>query len=154
MEIWIRTTVIALVIHLFVVPPVWAALGQSIASIERDRAAMGGQARSSFGKGYSIETITVAGMTINEYMLPDGVVFAVTWKGTGTPNLPLLFGTYFDEYTEGITAHRKSRPRTRKHLTMKTTHLVVERGGHSRFMWGRAFIPALLPSAISPQDIR
>lgn len=154
MEIWFRTTLATLLIQLLVVAPAWAALGQPVASVERDRTAMGGQGQSKPGKGYSIESITVAGMTIKEYVSSDAIVFAVTWRGTGAPDLPLLFGSYFDEYQEGLTALQNKQPRIRRPLVLKTAHLVVERAGHIRYMWGRAFIPTLLPATISPEDIQ
>jgi uncharacterized protein DUF2844 len=154
METWVRIALTILLIHSTTVTPVWAALGQSVASVARDRAAMGGQGQSKPGKGYSIESITVAGMTIKEYVSSDGIVFAVAWRGTGAPDLPLLFGSYFDEYREGLTALQNKQPRIRRPLVLKTAHLVVERAGHIRYMWGRAFIPTLLPATISPEDIQ
>ena len=154
METWFRITFATLLIHLAAITPVWAALGQSVASVERDHATMGGQKQSRLGQGYSIETITVAGMTIKEYVSSDGIVFAVAWRGTGAPDLSLLFGAYFDEYREGLTALQNRKPRIRKSMVLKTAHLVVERAGHSRYMWGRAFIPSLLPPTISPEAIQ
>ncbi|HEX9154853.1 MAG TPA: DUF2844 domain-containing protein [Nitrospira sp.] len=154
MQTWFRTAFAILLIHSTVVTPVWAALGQSVDSVARDRAAMGGQGQSKPGKGYSIETITVAGMTIKEYVSSDGTVFAVTWRGTGSPDLSLLFGSYIDEYREGLTALQNKKPRIRRPMVLKTAHLVIERAGHTRHMWGRAFIPSLLPATISPGDIQ
>jgi Protein of unknown function (DUF2844) len=154
MKRWIHTALVTLLIYLVAVQPVWAGLGQSVASVAQDRAAMGGQGQSKPGKGYSIETITVAGMTIKEYVASDGVVFAITWRGTGAPDLPLLFGSYIDEYREGLTALQSRKPRIRRPMVLKTAHLVVERAGHSRYMWGRAFIPTLLPATITPEDIQ
>lgn len=134
-------------IHLTAIPPAWAALGQLATSVERDRIMMKGQRQSRTGTGYSIETITVAGMTITEYVSSDGIVFAVAWRGTGAPDLPLLLGDYFEEYRDGLTAERNRTPRIRKPLMLKTSHLMVERGGHSRSLWGRAVLPAALPLA-------
>jgi hypothetical protein len=153
-ETWFRITFAILLIHLGAITPVWAALGQSVTSVERDHATMGGQRQSRPGQGHSIETITVAGMTIKEYVSSDGIVFAVVWRGAGAPNLPLLFGTYFDEYLDGLTALQNRKPRIRKPMVLKTAHLVVERAGHIRYMWGRAFIPSLLPATISPEAIQ
>lgn len=151
---WFRTALAVLLIDLVAISPVWATLGQSMATVERDQAAMGGQKQSRAGQGYSIETIAVAGMTIKEYVSSNGIVFAVAWRGTGAPDLPFLFGSYFDEYRAGLIALQNRKPRIRKPLVLKTAHLVVERAGHSRSMWGRAFIPALLPATISPDDIQ
>ncbi len=154
MQGWLPTALGILLIHLTAVTSGWAALGQSVASVERDRAAMGGEGQTKPGKGYSIETITVAGMTVKEYVSSGGIVFAVSWRGTGAPDLSLLFGSYIDEYREGLTALQHRKPRIRRPMVLKTAHMVVERAGHARSMWGRAFIPLLLPATISPEDIR
>ena len=142
--------------HLIALPSVWAALGQPATSVEHDRTLMKGQrhGQTRAGTGYSIETLTVAGMTIREYVSADGVVFAVAWKGTGAPDLPLLLGDYFEEYQEGLTTARNRTPRIRKPLVLKTDHLVVERGGYSRTMWGRAFLPSALPPGMAIEDIQ
>lgn len=134
-------------------PPVWAALGQSSTSVEQDRKMLNGHRQSHSATNYSIETIVAGAMTIREFVASDGHVFAVTWKGTGTPDLPLLFGEYFEEYRDGAIAARNQTPRARKPFHLKTARLVVERSGHSRFSWGRAFLPSALPPGVTPQDI-
>ena len=147
--------VLAIVLlHLAAIPPAWAALGQPGTSVERDRTIMKGQRQSRTETGYSIETITVAGMKIKEYVSSDGLVFAVAWKGTGAPDLSLLLGDYFEEYRDGLTAARSRTPRMRRPLFLKTAHLIVERSGHSRSLWGRAFLPAALPPGVASQDIQ
>lgn len=143
-------------LYLAAIPPTWAALGQPATSVERDRVMMKGQRQSGTGTGtgYSIETITVAGIKIKEYVSSDGIVFAVAWRGTGAPDLQLLLGDYFEEYREGLTAARNRELRSRKPLMLKTSRLVVERGGHSRSLWGRAFLPAALPPGLASEDIQ
>jgi hypothetical protein len=134
--------------------PAWAALGQSVATIEQDRVMMKGQRQSRSGAGYSIDTIIVAGMQIKEYVSPDGVVFAVVWRGTGVPDLRMLLGEYFDEYRAGLTASRHRTPRVREPFRMKSDRLVIERAGHSRSLWGRAYLPTGVPSGLRPEDIQ
>ncbi|MBS0184277.1 MAG: DUF2844 domain-containing protein [Nitrospira sp.] len=154
MGTWVQTMLVIMLIHLTAGTPVWAVLGQAKASVEKDRAAMGGQVQSKLAPGYSVETITVVGMTIKEYVSLDGTVFAVTWKGTGVPNLRLLFDAYFDEYLDALTELQNKKPRLRRPLMLKTENLVIERSGHARNMWGRAFIPSHLPAMVSPKDIQ
>ena len=151
---WVHITLVIILIHVTAGTPVWAVLGQAKASVEKDHAAMGGQVRSKLAQGYSVETITVAGMSIKEYVSSDGTVFAVAWRGTGVPNLRLLFGTYFDEYLDALTELQNKKPRIRRPLMLKTANLVVERSGHARNTWGRAFIPSRLPAMVSPKDIQ
>lgn len=146
--------VMMILILLVAVSQSWATLGQQMASVEHDRSVMSGHRQSKPATGYSIETITVAGMTVNEYVSTNGVVFAVTWSGVGMPDLSLLFGSYFEEYQEGVKALQNQKPRMRGPMALKTSHLIVERVGHTRGMWGRAFVPALLPATVSPQDIQ
>jgi hypothetical protein len=135
-------------------PPLWAALGQPESTVERDRAMMKGQRQRDSGTGFSIERITVAGMEIKEYVSSDGVVFAVVWEGTGVPDLKLLLGEYYEEYREGLSTARNRRPRVKEPFRMKSDRLVVERAGHSRSLWGRAYLPTHLPTGITPEDIR
>jgi hypothetical protein len=115
---------------------------------------MKGQRRTSTAAGYTIETITTDGMRIREYVSGEGIIFAVVWTGTGAPDLSLLLGNYYDEYRDGLSAARHRAPRMRKPLVLKTARLVVERGGHSRSLWGRAFLPAAVPPGLAPEDIQ
>jgi uncharacterized protein DUF2844 len=134
--------------------PAWAALGEPAASVERDRVMMKGQRQSRSAIGYSVDTLTVAGMQIKEYVSPDGIVFAVVWKGTGMPDLRVLLGDYFDDYRSGVTAARGRAPRVRQPFRMKSERLVVERAGHSRSSWGRAYLPTYIPGGMQPEDIQ
>ena len=154
MKSLIGTAALALFFAPTLLGPVWAALGDTSASVERDRVMMKGQRHSRTGTGYSIDTITVAGIQVREYVSPDGIVFAVVWSGTGTPDLHLLLGEYFEEYREGVDAARSRRPKIRKPFQLKSERLVVERGGHSRSSWGRAYLPAALPAGVTPEDIQ
>jgi hypothetical protein len=150
----IGTTALALFLAPILPASVSAALGEARASVERDRVKMKGQRLSRSAQGYSVDTITVAGMKISEYVSSDGVVFAVVWKGTGVPDLQLLLGEYFEEYREGLHAARSQRPKVRKPFQLKSDRLVVERGGHSRSLWGRAFLPTALPPGVTAEDIQ
>ncbi len=151
---WGAAVAVMALLYLTVLVPAWAALGQSAASVERDRTMMKGERQSRSGAGYSIEELTVAGMTIKEYVSSNGTVFAVTWRGTGAPNLAVLLGEYFDEYRNELAAARERTPGIKAPLVLKSSRLVVERGGHSRLLWGRAFLPAALPPGVRTEDIQ
>jgi Protein of unknown function (DUF2844) len=148
------TTALVLVSAPATLPSAWATLGQSAASVEADRAKLNGQHQRRSAAGYSIDTITAAGMEITEYVSSVGVVFAVVWKGTGAPDLKLLLGEYYDEYREEVEAARSRIPHVREPFKMKSERLVVERAGHSRSLWGRAYLPSHLPAGIKPEDIQ
>jgi len=153
MTILVYTAALALVLSPAASVSAWAALGQPGATVERDRAMMKGQLRSRSGTGYTVDTITVAGMEIKEYVSSNGEIFAVVWRGTGVPDLKILLGEYFEEYREEVTAARKRTPRVREPFRMKSDRLVVEQAGHSRSLWGRAYLPSHLPAGIRPEDI-
>ena len=40
---------------------------------------------------YSVQESTLGGVAVREYVLPNGVVFAVTWRGIKHPDLSLVF---------------------------------------------------------------
>ena len=154
MRVLICAAALVMVLAPAILPSAWGALGQSATTVEADRAKLNGQHQRRGGAGYSIDTITAAGMEIDEYVSSDDVVFAVVWKGTGVPDLKLLLGEYFEEYREEVPAARSRTPRVREPFKMKSGRLVVERAGHSRSLWGRAYLPSQLPPGVRPEDIQ
>jgi hypothetical protein len=148
------TTTLVVVFAPSTLPLAWATLGQSATSVEVDRAKLNGKHQHRGELGYSVNTIKVAGMEIMEYVSSDDVVFAVVWKGTGVPDLKLLLGEYYEEYRQEVDAARNRSPRVREPFKMKSNRLVVERAGHSRSLWGRAYLPSHLPAGIKPEDIQ
>ena len=148
------TTTLVVVFAPSTLPLAWATLGQSATSVEADRAKLNGQHQHRGELRYSVDTIKAAGMEIVEYVSSDDVVFAVVWKGTGAPDLKLLLGEYYEEYRQEVDAARNRSPRVREPFKMKSNRLVVERAGHSRSLWGRAYLPSHLPTGIKPEDIQ
>jgi uncharacterized protein DUF2844 len=148
------TTTFVVVFAPSTLPLAWATLGQSATSVEADRAKLNGQHQHRGELRYSVDTIKAAGMEIVEYVSSDDVVFAVVWKGTGAPDLKLLLGEYYEEYRQEVDAARNRSPRVREPFKMKSNRLVVERAGHSRSLWGRAYLPSHLPTGIKPEDIQ
>ena len=148
------TTTLVVVFAPSTLPLAWATLGQSATSVEVDRAKLNGKHQHRGELGYSVNTIKAAGMEIMEYVSSDDVVFAVVWKGTGVPDLKLLLGEYYEEYRQEVDAARNRSPRVREPFKMKSNRLVVERAGHSRSLWGRAYLPSHLPTGIKPEDIQ
>ena len=106
---------------------------------------------ASSNPAYTVEQIsTPAGVTVNEYLSPNGTVFAVSWRGPRPPDLSQLLGSYFAEYqTAAASAHAQRRP-----SFIQSENLVVETGGHMRDLRGRAYVPALLPPGLSADDIQ
>jgi hypothetical protein len=142
-----------------------ATLGESADSIAADQRVLGGQLQTpgeqqpgaernrqtAPSESYTVQQITTpAGMIVNEYVSPDGTVFAVSWRGPRLPDLAQLLGTYFADFqTAAAVPGRQQR-----HLVLKTERLVVETGGHMRDFRGRAYVPSLLPPNFSTEEIQ
>lgn len=130
--------------------PASAVLGGNANSIASDQAHLQASTRITPGQRYSIhEMRTPAGTTIREFASPDGTVFAVSWQGFA-PDLQQLLGDYFSQYVREAGA---SGQRGRG-VHVETDDLVVETGGHMRFVVGRAYLKSKLPSGVDEHDIR
>jgi len=144
-------------------PPAHAALGESADSVTADAASFAATAvrqvaRSALNAptvtAYTVEQMTTAsGIAVNEYVGPDGRVFAVTWRGRRPPDLSMLLGSYFAQYRAaaiagGLAAHGLH------HASVRGSEVAVETAGHMRDMWGRALLPAMLPPGVEQSEIR
>ena len=130
--------------------PAFASLGDDASSVQRDQAHMNASVRVTTAEHFSIhEMQTPAGTMVRQYVSPAGTVFAISWQGN-SPDLQQLLGDYFDGYISvaSQTAHRGRGTR------IDTGELVVETGGHMRYIVGRAFLRSKLPSGVSSDDIR
>ncbi|MGH7906333.1 MAG: DUF2844 domain-containing protein [Candidatus Binataceae bacterium] len=134
--------------------PAFAVLGGTVNSITADQRVLAGktaEAAMSAGAGYSVSEITTpTGVQVREYVSPDGIVFAVTWRGAYPPDLSQLLGSYFAKYQTAA----EHGPVAVRHSTIKTDDLIVERGGHPRDLWGRAIAPALVPAGVNESEIQ
>lgn len=137
---------------LAVAPRAQAALGEPASSVPSDRAALRAVDRgTTVRKGYSVQELQVGPTRVREFVSPSGVVFAVAWKGLTHPDLGVLLGRYAAEYQAGRREGRA--PAGRRHQRTETAHAVVETWGHMRDLQGRAYVPALLPPGVAPDDL-
>jgi hypothetical protein len=145
-----------------------ASLGGSIDSIESDRKALSGRlskiAPTGVSERFTVHEIAQGSSTIREYALPDGTVFAVTWRGMTQPDLSVLFGSYFNDYQNALasmnqagvlgtpeTRHIQRRGRAAR--VVRGQNIVVERSGHMRDVRGKAYVPRLMPRDVLPEDL-
>lgn len=157
-------------VHLFFVAQAIASLGGSIESIESDRKAFEGKLRSmtteSSQKKYTVHEISRDGTQIFEYALPDGTVFAVSWRGPTQPDLSVLLGDYYREYQDTLSSlnrsgnptgntadHRTIQRRGRSTRVIRSKNMVIERSGHMRDIRGKAYLPSLMPKEVKPEDL-
>ncbi len=146
-----KLTLLVLLAFTFTSLTAHATLGSSDDSVDHDQRVFGSQHLRKQGGGYSIHELTTSTTVVKEYTNANGVVFAVSWRGPKRPDLSVLFGSYYAEY-ETADAQIKKGP-GRQSVIVKTSKMVVSRGGHMRDIHGKAFIPELVPSGVRVEDL-
>ena len=129
--------------------PALAGLGGDATSVEADRVSMKAVARVTPFVGYDIHEIQTSAGVIHEYVSAQGKVFAVTWRGSGLPNLAQLLGGYSAQLAQA----QPSTHYNHHHLRLATPEVVLESDAYLRSRSGRAWVPALFPQSLSPKDI-
>ena len=143
------TAVVLLPLSLF------AVLGDTAASVLNDQARMKGSLRSTDHQAYVLHEITApSGTVVREYVSPAGAVFAVTWEGQFPPDLEQLLGPYYQQAKQALQQQQESEHRRRAPLSVVTPGLVLTQSGHVRAFHGQAYIPQLMPQAVTASDIR
>jgi len=142
-----------------------ATLGESAATVARDASRMSatvtGQPpapesalKAPAPAGFSVERFTTpAGVTVSEYIASGATVFAVSWRGRTPPDVPALLGAYFKQYQNAASAGSPTRYGLH-HSSVSAPDVVVETAGHMGDMWGRAYLPAMLPPGVDQSEIR
>ena len=133
--------------------PVHATLGESADSVTKDREALSAvQAATTTRNAYTVQEISSDSVAIREYISPSGAVFGIAWNGLIHPDLTLLLGSYTGEYQKSMRqTHRKPGSRFSQ---IKTDRIVVEKWGHMRNLRGRAYVPSLVPSGVTIDEIK
>jgi hypothetical protein len=131
--------------------PARATLGESEASVSRDREALAMSRQPATARsGLGVHELRSPTVTVREYLSPAGTVFAVTWSGLTRPDLGPLLGAYHEAYR----AAARRGPAGRGPRRVEAGRVVVETWGHARSLHGRAYLPALLPAGVSLDDLQ
>ena len=132
---------------------VQAALGESVDSVESDRKALSAERGViTAHHEYTVHQVGSDSTIVREYVSTSGIVFAVAWNGLVHPDLAQLLGSYAGEYERGL--EQSPREPGSRRLRVKTNQIVVEKWGHMRNLQGRAYVPALIPSGVSVDEIK
>jgi len=134
------------------VAPAWAVLGEAESSVNADQQFLRGQIRDEVHPGYRLHQITDAnGAVVREYVSPAGKVFGVSWQGHYAPNMQQLLGSYFTYLQQHAQAQtgRHGGP-----LIIHKDDFVFSSGGHMRWSHGRAYVPSLVPTNLSPEVVQ
>ncbi|MDR3579195.1 MAG: DUF2844 domain-containing protein [Oryzomonas sp.] len=136
-----------------VVQQAWATLGGSADSVATDRKALSAVQRATTVKpGYTVQEIISDATHVREYVSLEGIVFAIAWNGFMPPDLTKLLGSYAAEYQQAL----QNTPRQTgvRHQHVQGKRVIVEKWGHMRNLQGRAYVPVLVPSGVSLDDIK
>ncbi|HQT25539.1 MAG TPA: DUF2844 domain-containing protein [Burkholderiales bacterium] len=125
----------------------WADLGGNSASVSLDASAFHASTQSSAHASYVVTVLTLPSGTVVKEFSNGGTVFGVSWQGPFMPDLKQLLGSHYGDYLNA--AHAGTGP---SHVDIPG--LVVRSDGHMRAFSGQAYLPALLPSGVSPSEIR
>jgi len=136
----------------FIGKPSNASLGGLESSADKDRVALSGTRKMIPFGSYRIQEITDHQQIVREYVGKNGVVFAVTWRGSGQPDLSLLFGSYYSEYQQAELS--SVRPIGRGPRRILSKDIVAEKSGHMGDIRGVAYVPSLVPSDFNLQELR
>lgn len=141
--------------------PARAGLGGDASSVDSDAAAMRGTMSKSStptesaqtASSYSVRSfVSGDGVTVREYSARSGPVFGVAWQGRRPPDLSVLLGSYYSEYTSA-TESAPRRHTNLHHAVIKGPNSVVVMGGHMGHLVGRAYVPNLAPAGVDAKAV-
>lgn len=136
-----------------IVPRAGATLGGAADSVTTDRKALSAVRRTTtVGPGYTVQEITSDATTVREYVSRDGIVFAIAWNGLIHPDLTILLGSYAGEYRQAT--QKTPRQMGQRRREVRGNRVIVEKWGHMRNLQGRAYVPALVPSGVTIDEIK
>ncbi len=130
----------------------FAALGDTVASVETDRVQMKATARvARSASNYTVHELTLnSGATVREYVASSGSIFGVAWNGPTAPNLQQILGQYFSALSDTTAVKRASHTQMR----VEKADLVVHASGHMRAFAGHAYLTSKLPQGVTAADIQ
>jgi hypothetical protein len=139
--------------------PARAGLGGEASSIDSDASAMRGTMSQSSTPAESAQTtssysvrsfVSGDGVTVREYSARSGPIFGVAWQGRRPPDLSVLLGSYYSEYTSASTPRRHTNLH---HAVIKGPNSVVVMGGHMGHLVGRAYVAGLAPAGVDAKAV-
>jgi hypothetical protein len=150
MELKVSLMSLALV-SLAVSSPAAATLGEDVTSVRADQTQMEATLQITSAAKFAVHEIQLpSGTAVREYVSPAGMVFAVFWQGPSLPDLQQVLGRYFEQYIAAANT-QDGGPRAR---VTQQPGLVVQTGGHMRALFGRAYVPQMLPRGVLAEEIQ
>lgn len=91
-------------------------------------------------------------VTIKEFLDASGTVYAVRWEGPRPPDLNVLLGRYFPEYSVAVVTTRTRMARRR--LMADSSNLHISQFGRPGQLFGIVYLKNRLPDGINPEDLK
>ena len=102
---------------------------------------------------FTVHEVVNPSLTLREYADKDGVIFAVAWDGLTQPDLAIILGSYFEDFSQNMS--QSSKPFGRKAQSeVQGEKVTVVKWGHMRSAHGKAFVAAKLPEGVKSDDIQ
>jgi hypothetical protein len=132
-------------------PMAQAGLGEGVATVARDHAALNGRALTTTPmQAYDRHDLTTSsGTRIRQYVSRAGTVFAVSFEGPVVPDLKVLLGTRYGDYVVATASRRINH----KVLTIDSPNLAMQVVKLPRGFSARAFAPDLVPAGVARRDL-
>lgn len=142
-----------LLLALLTPPLAWAGLGEPQSAIDSARARMHARHAAVQTSQYTVHELTMAdGSRVQQYMGPDGLVFAVRWNTLYKPDLSVLLGNAFPAYASAAQ-QAAQRGGIQRQFHHDRGDLVLHSAGHLHVFSGYAWRRSLLPRGVTPQSI-
>jgi len=130
--------------------PAHAALGGDVASVLKDSAALRASHAVTPFAAYDLHEATSAdGTVLREYVDKSGRVFALSWRGPGSPNVRALLGDHAAHY-DAVRARFSSH----KVVNIDEPGFAVSIVKLPRGWHGQAVLPAAIPAGVARADLR
>jgi hypothetical protein len=134
-------------------PQAWAVLGQAPTTYPSNTASAFSAPTFAATSLYTMTAVTIdSGVVIKEFTNPDGLGFAVSWRGPVMPDLSTLLGTYFPVFMraneEAQATGRRGSP-----VSVARDGLVVQASGRRPHFFGYAALTHLTPSGINIKNV-
>ena len=149
---WVRVGIAPALLFGFALPAS-ASLGGTSNSVEIDSARMNASRQATQHDSFVVQEMKAPqGTLVNEYVSPQGRVFAVSWHGPFPPSMQQILGTYFQQYVSAL----RTQPKVYGHppIDLQLPGLVVQASLYLGSYSGRAYLPDLLPQGTKVDQIQ
>jgi hypothetical protein len=131
-----------------------AVLGEREESVTADLKAISGtRHQASDQAAYTIHEIANKHLSIREYADKNGVIFAMTWKGSSNPDLMQFMGNFFADFKQASEQAPLVRGRA-PYRMLRGSQVSVVQFGHMGNLHGKMWVSDLLPQGVTGDDIQ